>query len=101
MRTDRGSVGEPSFGLTRWAVPTRTRDGVHGAEGGEDGQLRKALSAVAKAVEQAPAGEVCFAVPAAELPVGGAPTGADRLLACTEASDEGDLVMTSMLHHEM
>jgi hypothetical protein len=52
-------------------------------------------------VEQAPANEVCFAVPAQELPSGKASTGADRLLAIAEPGDTGEPVMTLMLPHEM
>jgi hypothetical protein len=37
---------------------------VAGNDGDEDGRLRSVLSAVAQAVEQAPANEVCFVVPA-------------------------------------
>ncbi|WP_116208997.1 DUF6573 family protein [Streptomyces olivoreticuli] len=69
-------------------------------EGGGE-RLRTVLSAVAKAVEQAPANEVCFVVPAQELPSGDAPTGADRLLAITEPGDTGKPVMTLILPHEM
>ncbi|MEV6680713.1 hypothetical protein AB0N09_28185 [Streptomyces erythrochromogenes] len=46
---------------------------VAGNDGGEEGRLRSVLSAVARAVEQAPANEVCFVVPAAQLPSGQAP----------------------------
>ncbi|MEU0837311.1 DUF6573 family protein [Streptomyces sp. NPDC005969] len=74
---------------------------VAGNDGGEDGRLRTVLSAVARAVDQAPANEVCFVVPAGELPSGQAPTGADRLIAITEPGDTGEPGMTLMLPHEM
>ncbi|MGW3600355.1 DUF6573 family protein [Streptomyces sp. NPDC005167] len=74
---------------------------VAGIEGDEDGRLRTVLSAVARAVEQAPANEVCFVVPAEELPTGQAPTGADRLLACTEPGETGEPVIILMLAHEL
>lgn len=74
---------------------------VAGSDSGEDGRLQAVLSAVARAVEQAPANEVCFVVPAGELPSGRAPTGADRLLAITENGESGGPVMTLMLPDEM
>ncbi|OEJ49543.1 hypothetical protein BGK72_00645 [Streptomyces agglomeratus] len=78
------------------------REFVAGNDGGEDGRLRTVLSVVARAVEQAPANEVCFVVPAGELPTGQAPTGADRLIACTETGDTGEpFFMTLMLAHEV
>ncbi|GGU40320.1 DUF6573 family protein [Streptomyces violascens] len=70
-------------------------------DGGEDDRLRAVLSAVARAVEQAPVGEVCFVVPAGELPCGREPIGADRLIAITEPGDTGEPVLTMMLPGEM
>ncbi|WP_329020776.1 DUF6573 family protein [Streptomyces sp. NBC_01601] len=77
------------------------REFVAGDDGDEDGRLRLVLSAVARAIERAPADEVCFVVPAGELPSGEAPTGADQLIAITEPGDTGELVLTLMLPHEM
>ncbi|MEW2434383.1 hypothetical protein AB0952_09385 [Streptomyces caniferus] len=77
------------------------REFVAGNDGGEDSRLQAVLSAVARAVEQGPADEVCFVVPAGELPSGQAPTGADRLIAITELDDEADPILTLMLPHEM
>ncbi|WP_171053391.1 DUF6573 family protein [Streptomyces marianii] len=74
---------------------------VGGTDGGEDERLSTVLSAVAGAVAQAPANEVCFVVPAEDLPATQASTGADRLLAITEPGDTGELVMTLMLPTEM
>ncbi|MFJ8677309.1 hypothetical protein [Streptomyces sp. NPDC093589] len=72
-----------------------------GNDGGEDGRLQVVLSAVARAVERGRADEVCFVVPAGELPSGRAPTDADRLIAITELDDAGDPILTLMLPHEM
>ena len=66
-----------------------------------DDRLSAVLAAVARAVAQAPANEVCFVVPAEDLPATQASTGADRLLAITEPGDRGEPVMTLMLAHEM
>lgn len=74
---------------------------VAGTDGGEDERLRTVLSAVARAVARAPANEVCFVVPAEDLPTTQASTGVDRLLAITEPGDTGEPVMTLMLPHEM
>ncbi|MEW1760526.1 DUF6573 family protein [Streptomyces cyaneofuscatus] len=74
---------------------------VAGTDAGEDERLSRVLSAVARAVAQAPANEVCFVVPAEDLPATQASTGADRLLAITEPGDSGEPVMTLMLPHEM
>ncbi|MFE7766166.1 DUF6573 family protein [Streptomyces griseoruber] len=74
---------------------------VAGNDGGEAGRLGTVLSAVARAVEASPADEICFVVPAGELPSGQEPTGADRLIAITEPGDSGEPVMTLMLPDEM
>ncbi|WP_328973411.1 DUF6573 family protein [Streptomyces sp. NBC_00239] len=74
---------------------------VAGPDGGEDERLHTVLSAVARAVARAPESEVCFVVPAEDLPATQASTGADRLLAITEPGDTGEPVMTLMLPHEM
>ena len=74
---------------------------VAGDDGREDRRLQTVLSAVATAIKQAPATEVCFVVPADELPCGHTPTGADRLIAITEPGDTGEPVLTLMLPHEM
>ncbi|MBQ0888641.1 hypothetical protein KBZ94_27600 [Streptomyces sp. RM72] len=74
---------------------------VAGTHAGEDERLSTVLSAVARAVAQAPPNEVCFVVPAEALPSTPASTGADRLLAITEPGDRGEPVMTLMLAHEM
>jgi hypothetical protein len=74
---------------------------VAGNDGGQAVRLGTVLSAVARAVGQAPGHEVCFVVPAGELPCGQAPTGAARLLAIIEPGDTGEPVMTLMLPHEM
>ena len=74
---------------------------VAGDDGDEDGRLRRVLSAVARAIQQAPETEVRFVVPARELPTGREPTGVDRLIAITEPGDTGEPVLTLMLPHEM
>jgi hypothetical protein len=74
---------------------------VAGTDGDDDGRLHTVLSAVARAIEQSPANEVCFVVPAEELPSGRETTGADRLIAITEPGDTGELILTLMLSHEM
>ncbi|MGW7410018.1 DUF6573 family protein [Streptomyces sp. NPDC054833] len=74
---------------------------VAGTDGDDDGRLRTVLSAVARAIEQSPANEVCFVVPAEELPSGQAPTGEDRLIAITEPGDTGKPILTLMLPTEM
>ena len=77
------------------------REFVAGDDGGEDGRLHAVLSAVARAIEQSPAGEVCYVVPSEDLPTGQAPTGEDRLIAITEPGDTGTPVLTLMLPNEM
>ncbi|WP_372412802.1 DUF6573 family protein [Streptomyces luteireticuli] len=77
------------------------REFVVGDDGDEGERLQVVLSAVARAVEQAPTNEVCFVVPASELPSGQALAGADRLIACIEPDSTGGPVMTVMLPHEM
>ncbi|MER5226445.1 hypothetical protein [Streptomyces flaveus] len=74
---------------------------VAGDDGDEAGRLRTVLSAVAREIGQSPANEVCFVVPAGELPSGQEATGADRLIAITEPGDTGEPVLTLMLSHEM
>ncbi|MER5201093.1 hypothetical protein ACWD3J_46950 [Streptomyces sp. NPDC002755] len=75
---------------------------VAGDDSGEDGRLHAVLSAVARAIEQSPTNEVCFVVPAEDLPSGQASTGEeDRLIAITEPGDTGAPVLTLMLSHEM
>lgn len=74
---------------------------VTGSDGDDDGRLRTVLSAAARAIEQSPANEVCFVVPAEELPSGQETTGADRLIAISEPGDTGELILTLMLSHEM
>lgn len=77
------------------------REFVEGGDGDEDDRLRAVLSAVARAVKRGPDDEVCFVVPAEELPSGRASTGADQLLAITQPGDSGDLILTLMLPDEM
>lgn len=77
------------------------REFVAGDDGGEEGRLHAVLSAVARAIELSPVNEVCFVVPAEDLPSGQAPTGADRLIAITEPGDTGEPVMALMLPDEM
>lgn len=74
---------------------------VAGTDGDDGGRLQTVLAAVAKAIEQSPANEVCFVVPAGELPSGRETTGADRLIAITEPGDAGELILTLMLPTEM
>ncbi|MFM9584155.1 hypothetical protein [Streptomyces caniscabiei] len=74
---------------------------VAGADGGDDGRLRTVLEAVAQAIEQSPANEVCFVVPAGDLPSGQETADADQLIAITEPGETGDLILTLMLSHEM
>ncbi|MFE2639542.1 DUF6573 family protein [Streptomyces scopuliridis] len=74
---------------------------VAGDDGEDDRRLQVVLSAVARAMEQAPEHEVCFVVPAGELPSGQAPTSVDRLIAITEPGGTGDSFLTLMLPHEM
>lgn len=75
---------------------------VAGTDGDDDGRLRTVLSAVARAVQQEPdPDEVCFVVPAEELPSGQGATGADRLIAITEPGDTGKPILTLMLPTEM
>ncbi|MFM9500059.1 hypothetical protein ACKI1Q_41600 [Streptomyces galilaeus] len=74
---------------------------VEGSDGDEDDRLRTVLSAVARAVKRGPDDEVCFVVPAEELPSGQTSTGADQLLAITQPGDSGDLILTLMLPDEM
>ncbi|GHE51496.1 hypothetical protein [Streptomyces capitiformicae] len=77
------------------------REFVEGGDGDEDDRLRTVLSAVARAVKRGPDNEVCFVVPAEELPSGQASTGADELLAITQPADSGGLILTLMLPDEM
>ncbi|MFK0112583.1 hypothetical protein [Streptomyces sp. NPDC091217] len=77
------------------------REFVAGDDGGEDGRLHAVLSAVAQAIKQSPVDEVCYVVPAEDLPSGQAPTGEDQLIAITEPGDTGKPVLTLMLSHEM
>lgn len=58
------------------------------------------LAAVAKAIEQSPANEVCFVALAGEVPSGQEATGAEQLIAITEPG-AGGLILTLMLSHEM
>ena len=77
------------------------REFVAGDDGGKDRRLHAVLSAVARAIGQSPADEVCYVVPAEDLPSGQAPTGEDQLIALTEPGDTGTPVLTLMLSHEM
>ncbi|MEV7748754.1 hypothetical protein, partial [Streptomyces griseorubiginosus] len=77
------------------------REFMAGDDGGETERLRTVLSAVARAVEASPADEICFVVPAGELPSGQESTGADPLIAITERGDSGEPVMTLMTPDEM
>ncbi|MEU9412340.1 hypothetical protein AB0E08_42530 [Streptomyces sp. NPDC048281] len=77
------------------------REFVAGDDGGEDDRLHAVLCAVARAIEQSPADEVCYVVPAEDLPSGQAPTGEDQLIAITAPGDTGAPVLTLMLSREM
>lgn len=77
------------------------REFVAGDDGSDDERLHAVLSAVARAIEQSPADEVCYVVAAEDLPSGQAPTGEDQLIAITEPGDTGEPVLTLMLSNEM
>ncbi|MFJ9893458.1 hypothetical protein ACIQPR_09000 [Streptomyces sp. NPDC091280] len=75
---------------------------VAGNEGDDGRQLRTVLAAVARAIAQSPANEVCFVVPAGELPSGQETTGEeDQLIAITEPRGPGEPILTLMLSREM
>ncbi|RRR85696.1 hypothetical protein [Streptomyces sp. RP5T] len=82
-------------------TPGARKEFVEGGDGDEGDRLRTVLSAVARAVKRRPDDEVCFVVPADELPSGKKSTGADELLAITQPADSGGLIMTLMLLDEM
>lgn len=96
------SAGEAA-GITMPLIITAAaqKEFVAGTDGGYAGRLQTVLAAVARAIEQSPADEVCFVVPAEELPSGQAPTGKDRLIAITEPGDTGEFILTLMLPAEM
>ncbi len=77
------------------------REFIAGDDGGEDARLHTVLSAVAQAIRQSPADEVCYVVLAEDLPSGQAPTGEDQLIAITGPGDTDAPVLTLMLSHEM
>ncbi|WP_020124542.1 hypothetical protein [Streptomyces canus] len=77
------------------------REFVAGDDGGEAGRLQTVLSAVVRAVKASPADEICFVVPAGELPSGQESTGADQLIAIMEPGESGEPVMTLMTPDEM
>jgi hypothetical protein len=78
------------------------REFIAGDDGGEADRLHTVLSAVARAIEQSPANEICFVVPAEDLPSGKASTGEeDRLIAIADPNDTGAPVLTLMLAREM
>ncbi|MFJ8787017.1 hypothetical protein [Streptomyces sp. NPDC102476] len=77
------------------------REFVTGDDAGEAGRLQTVLSAVARAVKASPADEICFVVPAGELPSGQKSTGADQLIAIMEPGESGEPVMTLMTPDEM
>ncbi|KUN59261.1 hypothetical protein AQJ54_40090 [Streptomyces griseorubiginosus] len=54
-------------------TPGARKEFVEGGDGDEDDRLRTVLSAVARAVKRGPDDEVCFVVPAEELPSGQTP----------------------------
>ncbi|MEU3201420.1 DUF6573 family protein [Streptomyces sp. NPDC006996] len=77
------------------------RELVAGDDGGEDVRLHTVLSTVAQAIKQSPANEVCYVVPARDLPSGEAATGEDQLIAISGPGDTGEPVLTLMLSNEM
>jgi hypothetical protein len=77
------------------------REFVTGDDSAEEGRLHALRSAVARAIEQSPADEVCYVVPAEDLPSGQAPAGEDQLIAITAPGDTGGPVLTLMLPHKM
>ncbi|MGK3943330.1 hypothetical protein ABK046_33435 [Streptomyces caeruleatus] len=76
------------------------REFVAGDDDGEAGRLQRVLSAVARAVKASPVDEICFVVPAGELPSGQEPTGADQPIAIVEPGESGEPVMTLMTPDE-
>ncbi|MEU5417810.1 hypothetical protein [Streptomyces sp. NPDC020667] len=101
IQVPQAAAAAAGIGMPLIITADARREFVAGNDGGEGERLRAVLSAVARATEQAPEGEVCFVVPAGELPCGQAPAGADRLIAITEPGDTGGPVMTLMLPQEM